>query len=151
MTWKQTQLNWYGGNTIQQDYDLQQFIFDNNITNIDYFGDCDQLQLHAVRKKKHCQISIYIVNRPEKISNIVNKCNQIINQLKPKDFVYLSINKFLIQHEPGLSFVEDYDESIFNYVSVTATLPVLKYYSGKNDSGKKFNWVHPLTRFYFLK
>jgi hypothetical protein len=63
--------------------------------------------------------------------------------------LYLSINKFLAIPEPQHSVDNDYDCAIYNYVTKNVKYQLLTYFSGKEDFGKKFNWGHPLTRFYF--
>jgi hypothetical protein len=148
-SWRETQLVWYDGSTIQQDYDLEQFIINRNILSIEYFGDSDYLKLILEKETSPGQLCVYLANRPIKLSNIVSNSNKILKKLQPEGILYLSINKFLLVPEPQSVVVDDYDDAIYNYITTHVKSTLIDYYSGKNDGGKKFNAVHPLTRFYF--
>ena len=149
MSWKNTQLKWYSGTNIQQDYDLQQFVTNQKISSIVYLSTTSNPLLNSVDVVPLKTLYVYIINQSEKISNIVSSCNQQLNKLLPGDFLYLAINKFLLEHETGIESVEDYDASIYNYIKLNVKSTIVEYHSGKVDGGRRFNWVHPLTRFYF--
>lgn len=147
--WREIQLAWYGGSTIQQDHDLEQFIINRNISSIEYFGDSDYLKLILEKEISPGQLCVYLANRPIKLSDIVSNSNKILKRLQPEGVLYLSINKFLLVPEPQSVVVDDYDDAIYNYLTTHIRATLIDYHSGKNDGGKKFNAVHPLTRFYF--
>jgi hypothetical protein len=94
-------------------------------------------------------MGIFLVNQPFKFSEITDICNQEIRKLPLESFFYLSVNKFLAIPEPQNDAVDDYDVAIFEYVEKNVCYPIVKYYNGKDDYGQKFNWGHPITRFYF--
>ena len=153
MSWRETQLQWYGGDTIQQDYDLEQFVIENQILSIKYIGDSTYLNSIIGKKSSSGQMCVYLVNPPNnhlvKLSTIVSICNQELNELSPSGFLYLSINKFILDPELDTDAVDDYDSAIYNYVVSNINATLIKYHSGMLDGGQRFNWVHPLTRFYF--
>ena len=43
----------------------------------------------------------------------------------------------------------DHDDAIKVFLTKKIKGHLVNYYSGANDNGTNFNWVHPLTRFYF--
>jgi hypothetical protein len=146
MSWREIQLNWYDGDTIEQDYLLEQFVHNNNINGIRYLGDADYLKPILKKDSQDINLCVYLANSPFKFSELVKICNQ---ELQNTSLLYLSINKFQAIPEPNLSVIEDYDTAIYQYLIDNVYYKLINYTSGKNDGGKKFNWVHPLTRFYF--
>jgi hypothetical protein len=146
MNRKNIQLQWYEGDITEQDYDLEQFVHSNGISGIKYIGDSEYLKPILEKEHNSTNLCVYIVNSPFRFDDIIDICN---NELKVNKFLYLSINKFLAISESQDNINEDYDEAIYDYIKNHTNYPILKYKSGKEDGGKKFNWVHPLTRFYF--
>lgn len=141
--------SWYQGAATQQDYDLLNFIVNNNITDVKYFGQCSFLKSIIKRESTTPQIIVFLANDFFKFSELVNFCNVEIANLTPNSFFYLAINKFLAIPEPHDWVSNDYDDAIYEYIKNKINYNILKYYSGKDDYGQKFNWGHPLTRFYF--
>lgn len=150
MIWRDTQLKWYGGDSLLQDQELCDFVSNNDICQIRYTGDSEYLESIIGKKNNIGDMCIYLINSPFKFSEIVKIANQEIKKLKPNGILYLSINKFLAKSEPQNNVNSDYDSAIFNFVVDNVCYPLLKYHSGVIDGGQRFNWVHPLTRFYFL-
>lgn len=151
MSWRETQLKWYKGDTIQQDYELEQFVLDQNISSITYLGDSCYLKSIIGKEIPDGQLYVHIINHPSKLSDITNISNHILKNSVSVKFLYLAINKFILHPEPQSDVVDDYDDAIYNYVTTHVDSKLIKYHSGKIDGGVKFNWVHPLTRFYFSK
>jgi hypothetical protein len=149
MNWKDTQLKWYGGDYIQQDYDLEQFIIANRIRNIKYLGKSEHVKVMFGREKKPANMVIWLVNYKFQFSQIVKECNSELENLGPGGILYLSLNKFLATPEPQENIDTDYNLAIFDFMKNNVNYPILKYHSGAQDYGNKFNWAHPLTRFYF--
>lgn len=148
MSWRQTQLDWYKGDLLRQDADLIEFIQHHQIKSVTYYGQSEFLNLLLdLPQAESSDLAIYIVNSIFRYSDIVN---DIKNNMAYNKFIYISINKFLAIPEPQNKVVDDYDAAIYNYVLENLNLGLLKYYSGKDDRGHRFNWAHPLTRFYFL-
>ena len=81
------------------------------------------------------------------------KFNDIIEkQLTKNGVLYLSINKFLassIDHIPKLN--DDYDLAIEEFIQANINASILSYTYAADDRGQKFNFTHPLTRFYLKK
>lgn len=151
MTSDKDQLNWYAGDLYYQDYLLQEFIIQNKIERICYLGDCNYIKtIINSQNNLNPQLCIFIVNSLFKFSEVVYTCNKNLENLGNGSWLYLSVNKFLAESEPQEGIVEDYDDAIYNFIANRIKFKIVKYYSGKTDQGRKFNWVHPLTRFYFL-
>ena len=144
------QLNWYKIDMVAQDYDLLQFIVNNGIGSVKYLGDADFLKPIIQRESNNPTICIYIANQNFKFDTLLAQCNLELRTMPNNSFLYLSINKFLAHAEPTTHVLsDDYDDAIFEYVKNKMQFPIIKYYNGKHDYGQKFNWLHPLTRFYF--
>lgn len=142
-------LSWYNSDITQQDHELLEFVIKNNINSVRYLGECIFLKPIVNRESNDPEMCIFLVNQPFKFSKIVSICNQEIKKLPLNGFFYLAVNKFLALSEPQENIVDDYDDAIFNYVQKNVCYPIIKYYNGKDDYGQRFNWGHPITRFYF--
>ena len=143
-------LTWYKIDMVAQDHDLLQFIVDNHITSIKYLGDADFLKPIIQRESNDPTMCVYIANQNFKFSKLLEQCNLELTLMPKNSFLYLAINKFLANSEScNLALPDDYDDAILEYVKNKIQCPIIKYYSGKDDYGQKFNWLHPLTRFYF--
>jgi len=149
MTNPHDQLTWYNGDMVLQDYDLYNFVCDNNINAIQYLGDTSHVESVVGNKQPVGNLCVYIVNSPFYFSQVVAVCNQQIKKLKTNKFLYVALNKFLAQPEPQLETADNYDVSIFNFMTHHIEATLLQYHSGYLDHGQRFNWIHPLTRFYF--
>jgi len=149
--WREVQLKWYKGTTIEQDHQLESFVKEHNIVRIGYQGSGNYLeQLLGNKQTTDLDLCVYYVNQPFEFGKVVQDCNKIINEsLSPNGFLYLTMNKFLAVPEYFENSTEDYDESIFVFLKEKINASVVKYHSGKLDGGIRFNWVHPLTRIYF--
>jgi hypothetical protein len=144
------QLLWYHADLFEQDYLLKQFVENNKISRIYYLGDCNHVKSIVGKEcNQQPQMCIYIVNHIFKFSTIVNICNETLDNFGLGTWLYLSINKFNAIPEPQTSVPDSYDDAIFSYISSQVRHKLYNYISGKNDNGTQFNWVHPLTRFYF--
>jgi hypothetical protein len=145
------QLQWYHGDMILQDHELLHFVQHNKINKIKYIGDSKYLE--DIIGKKHSDIAdmcIYLVNSFFDIQKVLEICNQEIRCLPKNGIFYLSLNKFLLQSAPQQQNIDaNYDFALRDFVIAHVHFPLLRYYSGAVDGGQRFNWVHPLTRFYF--
>lgn len=142
-------LAWYGMDMTEQDYNLLQFVTKNKIEAIKYLGDCLSVKAIIKKESNNPQLCVFLVNQSFKFSELVNICNNEIKRMQPGSFFYLAINKFHAIPEPHLQLPDDYDDAIYEYIKNKINYPLIDYHSGKDDYGQKFNWGHPLTRFYF--
>lgn len=150
--WNNRQLEWHEGDYVQQDIDLKEFIKNNSITRIRYIVDSYNLKnVFGSENNDDPMLCVYIVKQKFKFSEIVKTCNLELKKLKFGNFLYLSINKFIAIPEPQENISNDYDQAIYEYISSRVESKIHTYTSGKEDFGDRFNWVHPLTRFYFIK
>lgn len=144
------QARWYGADLFAQDRDLCDFVLDNQITSIRYLGDCERLRsILGQENEQTYQLCVMVYNRPFRFSEVVTECNEMLPTLTKNGFLYVSINKFLAVPEPNNNHVKDYDLAILNLMLERVPWPLIRYHSGVCDSGKRFNWIHPLTRFIF--
>jgi|688.fasta_scaffold316783_2 hypothetical protein len=143
------QLAWYGGDIFEQDNKLLQFIEQHNLKGIKYLGDCEHVSAICKNAATDYQLIVYIVNSLFKFGDVIQTCNNELERLKGNGFLYLSINKFLAHHEKHCQVVDDYDNAIYDLITGHIHYKLLSYYSGQVDGGIKFNWAHPITRFYF--
>lgn len=150
-SWRNKQLQWYGGDTLIQDAELLAFINHRNINRIRYDGDYGYLrELIGHQVDSNYDMCIYIVNSPFDFTHIANTCVDLIKSINCGGFLYLAINKFLAAAESNANIIEeDYDKCILNFICNAVTYPLVQYHSGEIDGGQKFNWAHPITRFYF--
>jgi hypothetical protein len=154
--WRKEQLSWFSEPTvIQQDHDLIQYIKNNKLTcaigrgPVDYFSNVINLQLTG-----SCNFCIYLVNDHNvsiDLNLLIEDVNHIIqHELDADGILYLAINKFLIFPKVyDLELPIDHDDAIKVFLTKKIKGHLVNYYSGANDNGTNFNWVHPLTRFYF--
>ena len=145
-------LKWYDEPVIfEQDHQLIEYIISHNIKVAYGAGPIDFLKPYlTISNDQPTYFGIYIVNNHfnfnELIVNINNLLNTKVNNL------YLSINKFLaIPDSYENDLPSNYDEAIYNYVNKHICGTIVNYYSGSNDFGERFNWSHPLTRFWISK
>lgn len=147
MSWRQTQLDWYKGDLLRQDADLIEFIQRHQIRSVAFHGQSEFLNsILILPQTETSDLAIYIVNSIFKYSEVIANINTNMNHNR---FIYVSINKFLAIPEPQIKVAEDYDNAIYDYILENVNLSLLQHYSGKDDHGHRFNWAHPLTRFYF--
>jgi hypothetical protein len=149
MSCREDWLTWYAGDIIQQDHDLKNFIVEGNIRNIRYLGDSCYLKNVIVPEHEPATMIVWLVNHEFHYSELVDSCNAELEKLGVGGILYLALNKFLAVPESHLEIDKNYDQAIFDFISDHIQYPILKYQSGAHDYGKQFNWVHPLTRFYF--
>lgn len=146
---RKQQLKWYGGDMILQDQEILNFVEYQNIQNIKYVGDSKHLELTIGKKSNHGEMCIYLVKSPFKLDHIVEVCNQELERLAPGGILYLALNKFLLEPCSQQTVNPSYEAAIYDFVVSHIRYPLICYHSGIVDGGKRFNWIHPLTRFYF--
>ena len=144
------QLQWYHGDMILQDHELLDFVTHNDIHKIKYIGDSKHLEDILGKKSAAGDMCIYLVNSFFDLEQVVETCNKEIKCLPLNGIFYLSLNKFLLQPIPQQDINANYDSALYNFIIDRVQFPLLRYYSGAVDGGRRFNWVHPLTRFYFI-
>ena len=150
--WRTTQLSWYGGDVLIQDLELTQFINNRNISSIKYAGDYGGLAdvLGFEDYEDNYDMCIYIVNSPFVFNDVVQCCVKELQAINPGGVLYVAVNKFLAVAESNNSVTEEsYDKCILEYMRSTIPYPLIQYHSGELDGGRKLNWAHPITRFYF--
>jgi len=154
LSWREQQLNWFAEPMIiKQDQQLIDYIKHNHIQHAMIYGDdffsqyVDRVDCGPV------EFIICIKNKPFTFDQLVTDINNnIANNLSADGTLYLAVNKFLCTApEHGIEFPDDYDDAILKYLTDNVDAVVEKYFLDHNSIGSMFNWVHPLTRFYFKK
>ena len=139
---------------IQQDYDLIDYIRQNNIIEASGFGDIDYFREHVRFVDYPTNFGIVIINESyyqfDWLKKYVN--NILQNKIQTGGILYLAINKFLANGTTMQSItVQDYDLAIEQFVKLNINATIELYLYETNDRGQSFNFVHPLTRFYLRK
>ena len=149
---RELQLSLFDGNCrIRQDQDLIDAIVSNKykkalgVGDVDYFTNFIEFVDRGV-----VDFCIYIQREEFDFDDLATNLNYIIkNNTAPGALIYLSVNKYAAipsRHDCDLS--ADYDTAIEQFVSSRVNAKIESYYPCGFDFGNKFNWVHPLTRFY---
>ena len=154
MIWRKQQLSWFDEPvTIKQDQELIDFIKHNNIQHAIMYGDTFFAQ--HITKVDHGPVDliIWIQNQPFKFDQLVSNINrEISTNLSDTGTFYLAINKFLCtEPQSDTDFPDNYDHAILQYVTDNINAVLIQHFLDCNSTGTMFNWVHPLTRFYFKK
>jgi hypothetical protein len=147
---RKQQLKWYGGDIVLQDQELLNFVEYHNIQKIRYIGDSKHVELVVGRKSDPGEMCVYMIKSPFELDHVVEVCNQELDRLEPGGILYLSLNKFLLEPCALEPVNPNYDATIYDFVVSHMRYPVIRYHSGIVDGGQRFNWIHPLTRFYFI-
>jgi hypothetical protein len=154
MTWRKQQLSWFAEPVIiKQDQELIDYIKHNNIQQAIMYGDTFFSQHTKKVDTGPVDLIIWIQNQPFKFDQLLYNINrEISTNLSDTGTFYLAVNKFLC-NEPqlGIDFPEDYDHAILQYMEHNVNAVLKTYFLDCNAVGTMFNWVHPLTRFYFQK
>lgn len=152
---RQRQLSWMPpGAVIRQDQELIAYIQSHGYDRAIGYGPTDFLRpfINFVEQAPE-EFVIYIETGPYNFSQLIDSVNRVIDhKIKQDGRLYLSFNKY--QAVPGnydSDLAEDYDQAIVQYVSTRIAAKLEHYLPCGDDRGNKFNWVHPLTRFYFQK
>lgn len=154
LTWREQQLSWFADPvTIQQDQDLIDYIKQNQIQHAMIHGDEFFSQYVTAVNTGMVDFVIWIENQSFDFDHLIYNVNQMIaHNLRNNGVIYIAINKFLCQgrnYATGLP--DDYNESILTYLKTNINATLEKHLFDHSHSGSSFNWVHPLTRFYFRK
>ena len=147
---RKQQLKWYGGDIVLQDQELLNFVEYHNIQKIRYVGDSKHLELIVGKKSDQGEMCIYLIKSPFELSHVVEVCNKELARLAPGGILYLALNKFLLEPCSQEAVNPNYEAAIYDFVVSHINYPVIRYHSGIIDGGQRFNWIHPLTRFYFI-
>lgn len=149
------QLSWLPpGTRIQQDQDLIDFIEQNAFEKCYAIGDVDYFRpwIQFVDQGP-VDFCICIQIAPFDLDCLIDHINCVIQQkISPGGHVYLSFNRYQIapkKYAEGLS--DDFDTAIDQYVRGKIQAQVDRYIPCGGDGGNRFNWIHPLTRFYLRK
>ena len=138
---------------IQQDHELIEYIRQNNIIEAYGYGDTEYFFPYIKFVNHPVNFAIAIITYPYSFEWLKLIVNDIIEkQLTKNGVLYLSINKFLassIDHIPKLN--DDYDLAIEEFIQANINASILSYTYDAGDRGQKFNFTHPLTRFYLKK
>ena len=154
LAWREYQLGWYAEPVvIKQDHELIEYIKHNHIQHAIIHGD-DFFSQH-VNKVDYGPVDlvIWIENQSFDFEQLVNNINtEITNNLSQNGTLYLAVNKFLCsKSQYTTDLPDDYNYAIFDYVTKNVNAVTEKYFPDLDGEGTMFNWVHPLTRFYFRK
>lgn len=139
------------GCVIQQDQELIDVIVNGNYKQAIGYGDVDFFKNYiTLVDQGPVDLGICILNHSFSFDVVVDQINQLIqNHMAVNGLFYLSINKYLARPDHyDLALPADYDSAIQQFVTDRINYKIEKYLACGNDQGNKFNWVHPLTRFY---
>ena len=149
---RELQLSLFNGDCrIQQDQDLIDLIASSKYTQALGVGDIDYFNkfIKFVNSGK-VNFCIYIQQKEFNFNDLVEDLNRIIEtNMLPGSLIYLSVNKYVAvpaRYDCNLSL--DYDTAIEQFIKSRVNAKIEQYQPCGFDSGNKFNWVHPLTRFY---
>jgi hypothetical protein len=149
---RELQLSLFDGNCrIRQDQDLIDVIISNKYTKALGVGDIDYFKNFVECVDRGVvNFCIYIQREEFNFNDLVTNLNYIIkNNMAPGALIYLSLNKYVAT--PGrydCHVSADYDTAIEQFISTRVNAEIESYQPCGFDFGNKFNWVHPLTRFY---
>lgn len=115
---------------------------------VEYFRCCiDFVQQEPV------DFCIYIQNTEFDFDDLARDLNDVIaTRVTPGGRIYLALNRYLIRprrYAEDLS--QDFDTAIGEYAARRILARIDTYLPCGSDGGNRFNWVHPLTRFYMSK
>ena len=152
LTWRKQQLSWFAEPVIiKQDQQLIDYMKHNHIRHAMIHGD-DFFSQH-INKVDHGPVEfiICIKNTPFKFSQLASEINyEIANNLSTGGVLYLAVNKFLCtEPESDVDLLDNYDHAILQYMQKHVNAVIEQHFPDSNSVGSMFNWVHPLTRFYF--
>ena len=146
-----SQLDLYDGNMFMQDHELISFIEQYDIKGITYVGDTQYIEsVVGGHASSHYEMCVFVVNSLFDFDQVIATCNHEINNLPANGFLYLALNKFLAIPKSQEQLPNNYDSAIFQVITNGVNASLFKYYNGCIDSGQRFNWVHPITRFMFI-
>lgn len=147
---RKQQLKWYDGDIVLQDQEILDFVEYHNIQKIRYVGDSKHLELIVGKKSEQGEMCVYLLKSSFNLDHVVAVCNEELERLGPGGILYLALNKFLLEPCAQPTANPNYDPAIYDFVVTHINYPLIRYHSGIIDGGKRFNWIHPLTRFYFI-
>lgn len=146
------QLSFFDGSyVIKQDQELLDYIRINQFTSALTIGSTQWLT-NVINTVDQGPVSlcIWIQNSQFKFNQLVQDLNAVIeNHLHIGSVIYLAVNKYLAdpdRYDHDLD--QDYDIAIAQYIGRHVRAKIEQYRPCGLDRGDKFNWVHPLTRFY---
>jgi len=146
-----SQLDLYNGNMFMQDYELISFAEQYEVKGINYVGDTQYLEsVLGCRALSQYKMCVFVVNSLFDFDQVIATCNHEITNLPANGFLYLALNKFLAIPKSQDQLPDSYDSAIFQVITNGVDASLFKYYNGCIDSGQRFNWVHPITRFIFI-
>jgi hypothetical protein len=154
LTWREQQLSWFADPVaIQQDQDLIDYIKNNQIQCAMIHGDNFFSQYVTTVDTGMVDFIIWIENQSFDFDQLILNLNQTIaNNLCNNGVIYIAVNKFLCQgRNYATELPDDYNEAILTYLKINVNATLEKYLFDHRSSGSCFNWVHPLTQFYFRK
>lgn len=149
------QLSWLmPGSVIRQDQDLIDFIKSTGSSRAIGFGDVSYFNSHIeFVETSLVDLCIYIQTKKFDLDELITHINSVIDQnIVDQGKIYLAFNKYQIYpRKYAQNLPDDFDEAIGVYVKQKIHARIDTYKPCGLDGGNKFNWVHPLTRFYLTK
>jgi hypothetical protein len=154
LTWREQQLSWFADPVaIQQDQDLIDYIKNNQIQRAMIHGDNFFSQYVTTVDTGMVDFVIWIENQSFDFDQLILNLNQTIaHNLRNNGVIYIALNKFLCQGKNYATELPDnYNEAILTYLKTNVNDTLEKHLFDCSNNGSCFNWVHPLTQFYFRK
>jgi hypothetical protein len=156
MHWRQQQLEAFENPClIKQDAELIDYLRNTHVKECAAMGDVEYFNQYVTFVNFQSNFGILVQNTSFQWQDLANTINCFLREkIKSTGILYLAINKYLakpINHVPLLS--DDYDLAIYEFIKLNIQdLAQIKSYSfDPNDQGLKFNFAHPLTRFYLQR
>lgn len=138
---------------IKQDNELLEFIGSEGIKSARLVGNTDHIVGLNLPAHDQSDIVVYLVNESFRFDQVVDTANNLLkNHLTSQGWLYLAVNKFLAEPDCyDQTLPVDYELAILKYLEKNINATLQHYITNHPDNGTYFNWVHPLTRFYFQK
>lgn len=150
-TSRQRQLSWYDEpQIIRQDQDLIDLIKSNQYKTALGRGEVDFFsQYISFVDQGPVGLAIWIQVKEYHWDQLVHEINDVIQQVTSGGMLYLAVNKYAAVskcYDPDLD--DDYDLAIVQYITRHIKAKIEKHELCGLDRGLRFNWVHPLSRFW---
>jgi hypothetical protein len=144
------------GSRIRQDQELIDFIQQNEFEKCYAIGDGEvdyfKPWVHFVDQGP-ADLCICIQIASFDLDDLIDHINLVVQeQIVPDGQIYLALNRYQIRPKKySTDLSEDFDTAIEQYVRRRISARVDRYIACGDDGGNRFNWIHPLTRFYLRK
>lgn len=153
LSWRERQLSWFAEPVvIKQDQQLIEYMHQTKVQQAMIYGDNFFSQFVDTVEHGPVDFIIWIQNTPYEFDKLVDELNKnIASNLCKNGILYLALNKFLGSGPQHRHLPDNYNSAIRQYLTDSVDAVIEKSFFDCNSVGSMFNWVHPLTRFYFKK